>query len=518
MFFTQEDFRKIEKWLLATSKKDTQLQAANTPLTGNETVSLVQNENNVRISMSDLTTQLFQLGVSDFLNITDKYGESNITIAQAIALIPFRSRKVGQIITFINEDGNWGIYQFQGTIAQWNITSLWINVIGSIVITDIHADEEDLTEVTQSGRVLIKNANKDYDADNFSGLGRIYLRKNITVLVDPITGLHTTINLLTQEMVSVDNIIYIIQYDYDLNGESITIPSNCVLKFEGGKIDNGGISIDNTVRLYNFNGNAGLIGDCQNYGSSANLIYVTPQNIGDTYFNTTIQKMIVWDGINWVDGDGEDYDIRRVGSEEERPTPRHVGFQYFDTTLNKTIIWNGGDWIYEDAFQDVYDAVMSSETLLELVRKTTNPYQYTSYLPDSSPFTTATISSNTPTKIKLPTTIKHTNGFAVVDRGGTIGNSLQYQGTKAIRVKIFTNTGVQASANNSVFNIYIYKNDIKEEGVGTSEKLQTGNDIDNMMICGDVMIQPNDFLEIWISTNITSTFTFSRTTIMIYEY
>ena len=188
--------------------------------------------------------------------------------------------------------------------------------------------------------------------------------------------------------------------------------------------------------------------------------------------------MIVWDGINWVDGDGEDYDIRRVGNEEERPTPRHVGFQYFDTTLNKTIIWNGGDWIYEDAFQDVYDAVMSSETLLELIRKTTNPYQYTSYLPDSSPFITATISPNTPTKIKLPTTVKHTNGFAVVDRGGIIGNSLQYQGTKAIRVKIFTNTGVQAT--NNVFNIYIYKNDIKEEGVGSSEKLQTGADIDNI--------------------------------------
>lgn len=133
MYFTQEDYRKIEKWLLANSKKDTQFVEAATPLQGNETIAFVQNGKNVKTSVKDIVDQFFLLGVSDFLNITDKYGEKNITINQAIQLIPFRSRKIGQVITFIDEYGNWAIYQFQGkALNQWNNTTLWINILGSI--------------------------------------------------------------------------------------------------------------------------------------------------------------------------------------------------------------------------------------------------------------------------------------------------------------------------------------------------------------------------------------------------
>lgn len=160
--------------------------------------------------------------------------------------------------------------------------------------------------------------------------------------------------------------------------------------------------------------------------------------------------------------------------------------------------------------------VISTTDIQETIRKTLTPYAYTSYLPDASPYTTPTVVANTPTKIKIPTTIKSSLGFGIVDRGG--GNlAVQYQGTKNIILRVFMNTGVQASANNSVFNIFIYKNDVKEEGLGTTEKLQTGSDVDNMMICGELDIAPGDFLEIWISTNLNSTYTFSRTSIMMFE-
>lgn len=46
------------------------------------------------------------------------------------------------------------------------------------------------------------------------------------------------INLLTQEMVSEENTVYVIQYDYILKS-NITIPANCMLKFEGGSISGG---------------------------------------------------------------------------------------------------------------------------------------------------------------------------------------------------------------------------------------------------------------------------------------
>ena len=127
MYFTQEDYRKIEKWLLASSRKDTDFAGAATPLKGNETVVLVQNSKNVRVSLKDLINQIFLLGVSDFLNVTDKYNAPIITLEQAIQLIPFEARKIGQFITFLNENSVWKTFQFQGTVVnQWNNTTLWI--------------------------------------------------------------------------------------------------------------------------------------------------------------------------------------------------------------------------------------------------------------------------------------------------------------------------------------------------------------------------------------------------------
>lgn len=133
MFFTQEDYRKIEKWILANSIKDTEFAGAALPLKGNETVAFVQDGINVNVSLKDLIAQIFLLGVSDFLNVTDKYGESYISLEQAIQLIPFKSRKIGQVITFLNPDGAWNLYQFQGArVNQWNNTTLWTSLLNNL--------------------------------------------------------------------------------------------------------------------------------------------------------------------------------------------------------------------------------------------------------------------------------------------------------------------------------------------------------------------------------------------------
>lgn len=44
------------------------------------------------------------------------------------------------------------------------------------------------------------------------------------------------------------NTIYIIQYDFDLNGESVTIPANCILEFDGGSLSNGTIQGYPTIK------------------------------------------------------------------------------------------------------------------------------------------------------------------------------------------------------------------------------------------------------------------------------
>ena len=109
----------------------------------------------------------------------------------------------------------------------------------------LSVDEEDLTEVDN----VIKFKDKAYDPESFSGLGRIYLRKN---MVDGV-------NTLTQEMINTANTIYVIQYDFTL-GEDITVPEGCILEFEGGSISgNKTVTGDNTgiqaglVKIFNAN-------------------------------------------------------------------------------------------------------------------------------------------------------------------------------------------------------------------------------------------------------------------------
>lgn len=89
------------------------------------------------------------------------------------------------------------------------------------------ADEEDIT----SKQNKLKFKDKEYNPAQYNGMGRIYLRKNM------IDGK----NVLTQKMIEATNTIYIIQYDYDLQGDEITIPEGCTLDFQGGSFSNGTI-------------------------------------------------------------------------------------------------------------------------------------------------------------------------------------------------------------------------------------------------------------------------------------
>ena len=104
-----------------------------------------------------------------------------------------------------------------------------IAITGNIVN---NPDDEDLiSKEKPEGTRVLKLADKAYNASAFSGLGRVYLRKNVTA----------SKNILTQAMISNANTRYVIQYDYDLNGQAITIPEGCVLDFQGGSLSNGKI-------------------------------------------------------------------------------------------------------------------------------------------------------------------------------------------------------------------------------------------------------------------------------------
>ena len=69
--------------------------------------------------------------------------------------------------------------------------------------------------------------------------------------------------------------------------------------------------------------------------------------IGRQYLDTTLGKMIYWDGSKWIDADGFKSDSLRVGTTEQRPEFNNItcGFQYFDTTLGKPIFYDDTKWV-----------------------------------------------------------------------------------------------------------------------------------------------------------------------------
>lgn len=371
MFFTQEDYRKIEKWLLANSVKDTEFARASLPLKGNETVAFVQDGKNVNVFLKDLIEQIFLLGVSDFLNVTDKYGESRINLTQAIQLIPYKSRKIGQVITFLDEDGEWKLFQFQGErVNQWNNATLWVDLIKRIQDISI-IDSEDITATVDNlNQTSLTFADKNYNTTDYSGLGRVYLRKNIQTVVNPNTGITYSTNLLTQQMLNKENTIYVLQYDYNLNGQTITIPSGCVLLFEGGSISNGTLKGSSTIILGETNHifiNLNVLGT---WGNSFKLSYFNKPELNyDSFID--IQK-----GINAIANTPNKFiiDIDCWGSSFVFvPSNTHI---LINSTITKTAPEGGFSIFPKNAdtggFDSIKNVIIEGDGILDQNTRNTN--------------------------------------------------------------------------------------------------------------------------------------------------
>lgn len=112
-----------------------------------------------------------------------------------------------------------------GSVDPDDLSEATKQLIGNKSITNL-PDEEDIT-VTDNQTLKLKD--KEYAPKDYSGMGRVYLRKHY------VNG----VNTLTQHMMRKPNTIYIIQYDYCLAGQTIEVPENCVLDFQGGSLRNG---------------------------------------------------------------------------------------------------------------------------------------------------------------------------------------------------------------------------------------------------------------------------------------
>ena len=141
------------------------------------------------------------------------------------------------IDNIINEFlSNWK-YEIQDSTITYDMLSEALKqFIGSNGNVTNMPDEEDLTVVDNQ----LKLKDREYKEDSFNGMGYIILRKNMM----------NNINLLEQSMINKPNTIYEVRYLFCLDGNTITLPDNCKIIFNGGQFNNGTVNL-NKAKLIN---------------------------------------------------------------------------------------------------------------------------------------------------------------------------------------------------------------------------------------------------------------------------
>lgn len=245
-------------------------------------------------------------------------------------------KSITEIFIGTNEDAaiedkwsNDDYWEFHDGVGQVESNSITLNQLSKEVIDLLgkgnnkiinYPDGEDLTEVDVCGGNgkyeinVLKFADKKYNPANFSGLGRIYLRKNL-VEIEQKNETKVSKNVLTQEMINKPNTIYIIQYDYDLQGANIVLPRNTDLFFVGGSINNGSITFENGrpigITKFEDAGNAKFKG-----GFTKGLI-ITFETDGPMWFDGTKWSKIAGSLIG-----GSLEPTAEIGNVQETSTPQ----------------------------------------------------------------------------------------------------------------------------------------------------------------------------------------------------
>lgn len=265
-------------------------------LTGNEQFPFQEDRENGSITPNALKS-FISSGKGGYMSYITEYNVSihhpssgidsgnKYTLEGAIVQVPEDIRTVGLKVSFLNNSGLVETWEFAGgvfeNIENWKSnedkltdirdeaiskikevesdaisnfssqrvtpdmlsesTKQFINASGGGTINNL-ADDEDLVSVDKGESLsVLKFADRAYNPGIYVGMGYKILRRNI------MDGK----NILTQDMVNQPHTIYVVQYDFDLNGAQITIPENCILKFDGGSLSNGKLTSIGYVRCIN---------------------------------------------------------------------------------------------------------------------------------------------------------------------------------------------------------------------------------------------------------------------------
>lgn len=201
--------------------------------------------------------------------------------------VPIIMRRKGLYITYYLPDDIVITEFFNGNKTEvsdtnWIKDELWVKDVNELNVYDVKISDGSITldklseEVMQlispKGDITINNfpdnedlelytiyqdSNNKIDAirfkdrDNSNGMAYKYLRKTKNMI-------------LSQSDFNQANTIYEIRYDFDLNGNTISIPDNCELKFIGGSLKNGTINFNNTLLSGDIKIKTNILGDIRN--------------------------------------------------------------------------------------------------------------------------------------------------------------------------------------------------------------------------------------------------------------
>lgn len=314
MFFTREDIEKIHQGLLRLGIKDSELPET-INVNSDDTLAVVQDGKNKKINIEEFFNNISLFKKEGFINITDRFNKHSISLIEAIQTVPTHQRIDGLVITFEDINGDWRIYQFRGDAVDFFDENKWTDLYDytNYIVKSITPDEEDLTvsKPDKNGNAVVSLKDRIYDESNFSGKGYKILRENIQT----IDGVRK--NILTQNMINKPNTIYEIRYDFDLNGEEITIPENCILKFNGGSLSNGTIKGNSTniISDYLIFKNLNVIGSWSTIGESRWFVQSSPYTIRQdevfidkldvsddfqTFLNSSFRKIHICKGFYYI--------------------------------------------------------------------------------------------------------------------------------------------------------------------------------------------------------------------------
>lgn len=212
MYFTQEDYKKIENWLSKKSVKDSDFQEA-LPLNGEEIITVVQSGHNKKVKIREFIDKIYKYNGSDFTNITNIYKVENITLEEAINFIPAVNRKKGQVITFLNTNGNWEIYQFVGELNQWNNLNFWDNPfdLGVLDYADL-VNKPSINGKELNGNTSLKDlgiqpegnyADKSTVTEALNSITNI--NNNLSAINEDIEGINTDIGTINDSITSINH-------------------------------------------------------------------------------------------------------------------------------------------------------------------------------------------------------------------------------------------------------------------------------------------------------------------------